>query len=254
MSTPNAGQNVRSFFGASEVQPKTQLAVVVTVEGVQIPANVNPESDYDVLDVVVDLAMGSTVSGGKLFPRFYYRPEQFLDPKFPAEYLRYDLHPDLGETRPGKKNPVGETFYNMYQMHMIPVISRPERGPRAGQEVADKVTTLMAIGGGTIAGLDALLTAFQKRKEAGGFDASPAQVAEVINGFLKAREHKPRLLVVARQSTNANGSLMDRYELGQWVGPLTQPEYEAMVKRAKASEKKEISRQVKIAFNPAAAK
>lgn len=245
-----AEEQKRSFFGSSKVQPKPKLALTCTVKEVKARPS-NPDSDYDTIEVVIEPIRGSK---GGVFPTMLYRPEQVREGFDFDAYTDYEANPDFAVIKPGKERTVGATFQMLYGMHVYPVIDTPTKGKNAGKRIADKVTTLMAIAGGTLADLEALTAAFVTRsddKAKEEFKGTPEQVADVINGYLKARPAAPQLLYIAKQRQQ-DGVLKDGYDVDQWVGRLTQENFEAVSKRIQKSAAYEIGKRIVLGFDPKA--
>lgn len=236
-TTPSFG------FGASKIQARPKQAVTMTIKEVKAKAE-NPDSDYDIIEIITEPTRGSK----KVFPTLMLRPEQLAGDFDPAVYTNYTANPGLAAVKPGKSYTIGETFALVYHMNIAPATSTPTRGKNAGVTKADRVTTLMAVAGGTLEGLKDIAAARDAAKADGSFDGSAASFAVLLNGYLKSRSSVPEIVAIIKQSKDESGNLSDRYEVDSWLGPLSDEIHEQVTKRVAKSAGAEVGRQLQLGY------
>lgn len=231
-------------FSSGSIEARSKIAVTMTINEVVARPD-NPDSDYDNFDIKTTPTRGSRMA----FPNLLAREEQFVDGFDPDSYINYTANPMLEEVRPGKTRTVGETLKLVYCMNIFPHVSYPKKGKRAGQAVAEQITTLMAIAGGTVEGVQKLGDYINGLRTAGKLGEGASGIATAINSFIK--ENGPaEMIAILKQGKNPDSmALTDRLEVSNWWGPVTAENVDSVAKyAAKCESKPEVGQRLQLGF------
>lgn len=236
--------------GAQERPKKAVTFKIMSVKDA-VATGADQTGDYDVAEIVTQATNGSAVA----FPSLMFRPEMFSIPNLKAAESLYSQNSkELAQleelTAKGKRK--GDSFYWVYKINMLPRVVTSKKGERR----EDGCTPLMAISGGTLDTLEAMLETFdaaidalpESRRNAMGYkELEAAEIVGLLNGWLQSNG-QPELLAVLKQKS-INGELSDKYEVGYFVGPYSAESHTRMEKAAiKNQNNSDVSKRLVITY------
>ncbi len=216
---------------------------------------------YEMFDIYLE----PTRASKKVFPRALFRAEMFSPGFNPQSYTDYASYPALQTIPEGKDKPLGEGFANTYRMNVFPNITL-QKGPDGtvtpkfdkdtGLVLCSGITPVMAICGGTLAGMEAMthliveaLAAVQGRAagQMGLVELTPQEVVDVLRKYL-AQIGPIEQAVTLKQSKDQQGNLKDSYEVASWEGPFSPAVHAKLQARAEKSATKPTAQRLQIGY------
>ena len=240
-------------FSQPEAQKRPRLFLTGKITTISDPKTTQGgDGNYESCALTFEGTNGSR----KIFPNLLFRSEQFSRGFDVKSYTDYKKYPHLQAVPEGKKLTLGEAFTSVYRNNIYPKVECPTGGKNKGVRRATSVPTLMALCGGTLEGIEGFTrlvgqanSTIQDRP-AGDFGLPELTPDEIINLLRKYREGLPEveLCLLAKQSTDMQGDLTDRYEMAQWIGPFNSANHDYMVQRAERTADEDVSKRVMLGY------
>lgn len=241
-------------FSQPEAQKRPRLFLTGKITAISDPKTTqNGDGNYESCSLTFEGTNGSR----KIFPNLLFRAEQFSRGFDVKSYIDYKSYPYLQAVPEGKKLTLGEAFTTVYRNNIYPKVECPTGGKNAGKRRATSVPTLMALCGGTLDGIDGFTRLVGQANDTiqdrakGDFGVCELTPDEIINLLRKYREGgigDTELCLLAKQSTDMQGDLTDRYELAQWIGPYNSDNDAYMVQRAERTAEEDVSKRVQLGY------
>lgn len=246
-----------SFFGDSAVNAKARLYCTYVVSGIGEPKKTkNPLTGEEGKGLywMADLELTPTRGSRKVFANMLFRVEQFKGGFKPEVYKDYAANPQLGETLPGKKMTIGESFAFVYSTNIKPHVERNKDGSvklrKDGTPLVKGCTNLMAVGGGTLAGLGAIAgyVKLENSKPDASEEEQAAAIARGIRKYIAERDVNGAEVLATLKQQVQDGELRDNYELDRWIGPFNAENHEVALSRAEKSAGKSAGEREVVAY------
>lgn len=238
-TTPTPATTAGFFQHGSAEQARPQQAGTYVVTGIGDPKETASKL-YWMADIITEPTRGSR----KIFPSIMFRTEMFTPGFDPREYTDYVKNPNLNVIPEGKKITVGESLAAVCRMHVLPALPTDSKGnlridKKTGLPMEPReVPTMVAVCGGTwqnvINGLAPRLAAAFSTL-GGRIEFSAEEIVAILRDQVRA-QGKVEVAAVLKQATDRDGSLTDRYEIANWVGPFNDATNERLRERAQKSE------------------